>query len=71
MRDVGAPSGVRELGYDDEDVDALVEGALQQQRLLVVAPREPSAEDLAAIIRGSMENWAPQAASAGSPASER
>jgi hydroxyacid-oxoacid transhydrogenase len=71
MRDVGAPSGVRELGYDDDDVDALVEGAMQQQRLLVVSPREPSAEDVAAIIRGSMENWAPQTASAGSPARER
>ena len=71
MRDVGAPSGVRELGYSDEDVAALVEGAMQQQRLLVVSPREPSAEDIAAIIRGSMENWAPATTSAGSPASER
>ncbi len=70
MRDVGAPSGVRELGYDDADVDALVEGAVKQQRLLVVSPREPSESDLAEIIRGSMENWAPSLA-AGSPASER
>ena len=70
MRDVGAPSGVRELGYDDGDVEALVEGAVKQQRLLVVSPREPSEDDLAEIIRGSMENWAPTVA-AGSPASER
>ena len=41
---------MRELGYDDDDVDALVEGAIKQQRLLVVSPREPSEEDLAAII---------------------
>jgi hydroxyacid-oxoacid transhydrogenase len=53
MRDVGAPSGVAELGYGEEDLDALVEGALKQQRLLVIAPREPSAEDLADIIRAS------------------
>jgi hydroxyacid-oxoacid transhydrogenase len=59
MRDVGAPSGVRELGYGDEDVDALVEGAVKQQRLLVVAPREASEQDLAAIIGESMENWSP------------
>ena len=70
MRDVGAPSGVRELGYDDADVEALVEGAVKQQRLLVVSPREPSEGDLAEIIRGSMENWSPSLA-AGSPASER
>jgi alcohol dehydrogenase class IV len=71
MRDVRAPSGVRELGYDDEDVSDLVDGALKQQRLLVVSPREPSEQDLAAIIRGSMENWKPTSLAAGSPASER
>ena len=57
MRDVGAPSGVRELGYGEDDVERLVEGALKQQRLLVIAPREASEDDLAAIIRESMENW--------------
>ena len=50
--------GIGELGYGIEDVDALVEGALKQQRLLVIAPREASEDDLAAIIGDSMENWA-------------
>jgi alcohol dehydrogenase class IV len=54
MRDVGAPSGIAELGYGEEDIPALVEGALKQQRLLVVAPREAGADDLAAILRASM-----------------
>ena len=62
MRDVGAPSGVRELGYDEDDIDDLVEGALKQQRLLVVAPREASEDELAGIIGDSMENWSPAAA---------
>jgi alcohol dehydrogenase class IV len=53
MRDVGAPSGVAELGYGEEDLDALVEGAMRQQRLLVIAPREPGPEDVAEIIRAS------------------
>ena len=57
MRDVGAPSGVRELGYGEDDIADLVEGAIKQQRLLVVAPREASEADLAAIIGESMENW--------------
>jgi alcohol dehydrogenase class IV len=57
MRDVGAPSGVRELGYEEDDVGDLVEGALKQQRLLVVAPREAGPDQLAAIILESMENW--------------
>jgi hydroxyacid-oxoacid transhydrogenase len=57
MRDVGAPSGVAELGYGEDDVPALVEGALKQQRLLVVAPKEAGADDLGHIITASMRNW--------------
>src|SRR5215207_7480847 len=54
MRDVGAPSGIAELGYGEDDIPALVEGALKQQRLLVVAPREAGADDLAGIFRASL-----------------
>jgi alcohol dehydrogenase class IV len=57
MRDVGAPRGLEELGYDEDDIPALVQGALQQQRLLAVAPREVGEADLAAILRASMANW--------------
>ena len=57
MRDVGVPTGLEELGYGVEDVDALVEGALKQQRLLVVAPKEAGADALADIILTSMRNW--------------
>ena len=54
MRDVGSPMGIVELGYGIGDVDALVEGALKQQRLLVIAPREAGPEDLGAILRASL-----------------
>ena len=57
MKDVGAPRGLRELGYGEEDVDALVEGTLKQQRLLVIAPREAGPRDLADILHASMDNW--------------
>lgn len=57
MRDIGAARGIAELGYGPDDVPALVEGALKQQRLLVIAPREPSAGDLRAIFTASLENW--------------
>jgi hydroxyacid-oxoacid transhydrogenase len=57
MKDIGAPRGVRVLGYDEDDIDQLVEGAMKQQRLLVGAPREITKEDLANIFRESMENW--------------
>ena len=57
MKDVGAPSGVRELGYTEDDIDDLVEGAMKQQRLLVGSPKKVTEEDLASILRESMENW--------------
>ncbi|CAM3594499.1 hydroxyacid-oxoacid transhydrogenase [Deinococcus frigens] len=54
MRDVQAPMSVRTFGYDDSDIPALVDGAFKQQRLLNVAPRTPTAEDLARIFMQSM-----------------
>jgi hydroxyacid-oxoacid transhydrogenase len=57
MRDIGMPPGISPLGYDDQDVDRLVEGALKQQRLLTTAPRAASPDDLAGIFRRSMTLW--------------
>jgi hydroxyacid-oxoacid transhydrogenase len=57
MRDVGAARGIAELGYGEDDIPALVEGALKQHRLLVVAPREAGPDDLARILRESLANW--------------
>ena len=54
MRDVGAPAGLAALGYGEDDVAALAAGALRQERLRAVAPRTPSADDLAAILRASL-----------------
>jgi hydroxyacid-oxoacid transhydrogenase len=57
MRDIGMPDGLAAVGFGDDDVDDLVEGALKQQRLLATAPRPVEAEDLAAIFRCSMSLW--------------
>jgi hydroxyacid-oxoacid transhydrogenase len=57
MRDVGIPNGLGEVGYGEADVDALVEGALQQQRLLATAPKDVTPDDLVGVFRGSMEHW--------------
>ncbi|MBA3952130.1 MAG: iron-containing alcohol dehydrogenase [Rubrobacter sp.] len=57
MKDIGAPNGVRELGYTEDDIEALVDGAMKQQRLLVGSPKDVTEEDLANILRESMENW--------------
>ncbi len=57
MRDVGMPSGLAAVGYGAADVDALVEGAWRQQRLLATAPREVTPEDLAGVFHASQELW--------------
>jgi alcohol dehydrogenase class IV len=53
MTDLGVPT-LSELGYDEDDIPALVEGAVAQQRLLVGAPRPVSEDDLASILRESL-----------------
>ena len=57
MKDIDAPRGVAELGYTEDDIPQLVEGALKQQRLLAVAPKEVGEDDLRHIIAASMNNW--------------
>ncbi|WP_210250005.1 hydroxyacid-oxoacid transhydrogenase [Labrys sp. KNU-23] len=57
MRAVGAPSGIAELGYGEEDIPALVQGALKQQRLLVGAPKAIDAAGIEAVMHQSLRNW--------------
>lgn len=57
MRDVGAPRGLAALGYSADDVPALAEGALKQQRLLAVSPREVGLKVLSSVLAASMSNW--------------
>jgi alcohol dehydrogenase class IV len=57
MQDVDAPCGIAELGYGEDDIPALVDGAMKQQRLLAVAPKEVAEDDLRHIITASMSNW--------------
>lgn len=57
MRDIGQPSGLAEIGYGEADVDGVVSGTMQQQRLLATAPREVTEEDIAGVVRASMHHW--------------
>ena len=57
MRDIQAPRGIAELGYTEDDIPALVDGALKQQRLLAVAPKDVTEDDLRHIVTASMTNW--------------
>ena len=54
MRDLGVATSLGELGYGEGDIDALVEGALKQQRLLAVAPLEVGGGELRSVLRASL-----------------
>jgi alcohol dehydrogenase class IV len=56
MRDVGMPNGLGAVQFSPSDVPDLVEGALQQQRLLSIAPKDPGPA-LEGIFRDSFEIW--------------
>ena len=57
MQDIGIPNGIGGVGYGRDDVDGLVDGTMKQQRILAVAPREVTEDDVAAIFRGSLKLW--------------
>jgi len=57
MRDIGIPNGIGGVGYGIADVPDLVEGTMKQQRILAVAPREVTAEDVEGIFTRSLELW--------------
>lgn len=58
MRATGIPNGLSALGYGEGDIPALVDGAWKQQRLLVMAPKAVTRDDLAALYAGAMRYWA-------------
>jgi len=57
MRATGIPNGLSGVGYGPEDVDALVERAFLQQRLLTNAPCPVGRDDLAALFTDALRYW--------------
>ncbi len=57
MRSTGIPNGISGVGYAENDIEALSEGAFAQQRLLSNAPREVGRDDLGRLFRGAMRYW--------------
>jgi hydroxyacid-oxoacid transhydrogenase len=52
--DIGIPTSIGVFGYGESDLDALVEGTLQQERLLVHAPREATPAAIRSIFEASL-----------------
>ncbi len=57
MRDTRMPNGLKDLGYGDEDIAGLADGAWAQQRLLANSPVEVSPEVLAGLYRNARSYW--------------
>ncbi|MCG8508847.1 MAG: iron-containing alcohol dehydrogenase, partial [Rhodospirillales bacterium] len=57
MRATGLPSGGGELGYTEADIPDLTERGYNQPRLLILAPREVSRDDVAEMYRDSLKYW--------------
>jgi hydroxyacid-oxoacid transhydrogenase len=54
MTDIGMPTGLRSFGYDEGDLDNLVDGTMQQTRQLAVVPRPVTRAALVDIFQESL-----------------
>lgn len=57
MKATGLPNGLSALGYGEADIPGLVRGAMAQQRLLTIAPRPVSEDDLRGLYADAMRYW--------------
>jgi hydroxyacid-oxoacid transhydrogenase len=57
IRDMGLPNGLGAVGYNDDDVPALVKGTLPQHRVTKLSPRPAEADDLTRLFRDSLTLW--------------
>jgi len=57
MRATGMPNGLSGVGYSDADIEALTDRTLPQKRLLDIAPRDISRDDLRKLFKDSMRYW--------------
>jgi len=51
------PGGLSSIGFSARDLDALVDGAWPQQRVLKNAPRAVTRDDLRELFRGALAYW--------------
>ena len=57
MRATGIPNGLAAVGYEVDDLDALVAGALPQRRLLDLSPRPVDGSELRTLFQASLTSW--------------
>jgi hydroxyacid-oxoacid transhydrogenase len=57
MKKTGMPNGLKAVGYTEDDIPALVAGALPQHRVTKLSPRPVDAEAFTEMFRDSMTIW--------------
>jgi len=57
MKECGMPNGLSGVGYTEDDVDALTEGAIVQKRLLDLSPIAIDRDSLKDLFRSAMRYW--------------
>ena len=57
MRQVGMPNGLGAVGFESDDIPALVEGTIPQHRVTKLSPRPAAPEDLTALFQDAMRYW--------------
>jgi hydroxyacid-oxoacid transhydrogenase len=57
MKQLKAPNGLSAIGFNKNDIQALVEGTLPQHRVTKLSPRPASANDLEKLFNDSLILW--------------
>ncbi|MGI9552794.1 MAG: hydroxyacid-oxoacid transhydrogenase [Aurantibacter sp.] len=57
MQALDMPNGLSAIGFNEADIQKLVEGTLPQHRVTKLSPRPANAEDLAGLFRDAMTSW--------------
>ena len=55
MESLGVPIGLRTLGYDESDIEALAEGTLPQHRVTKLSPRPVGKDDLVELFQDALD----------------
>jgi hydroxyacid-oxoacid transhydrogenase len=57
MRKTGMPNGLGAVGFEEDDIDHLVEGTIPQHRVTKLSPRPADESDLRNLFIGAMRYW--------------
>ena len=57
MKATDMPNGLKAVGYDEKDIDILVDGTFPQKRVVENCPVDVTKADLSKIFKNAMKYW--------------